>query len=446
MAANLFSAYLKPPKSVDEYAADMDRRDLLQLQLQGQRGQNELLNVTRQGQMQAAQQQMAERNALQRLAQQYGGDEESFARELMRSGMPTLMSHGEGITKRSLDRKKTDAEIKEKEAKTKKEQGALLDDTIKRYRGALDFIDTPQGAARWMEAQYNDPALASHMTALGPLEQSLSRIPQDQQGFQQWRQQVGMGMEKWSEQQRKAADDAEKARHNKATEANTVRGQNMTAATALEGQKITKRGQDMTDDRQRDLNTITKTDKAAARKEESVNKAVTKFSDTLQKEGIPELEKAISEAEGAIGRYKDGEVPGVGRLTGAVPSALLSEEGNDVRQSVAAVRNIVLNARSGAAVTDQELRRLVEELGTGIGQSESALRRGLQKVRDRMDVIKANATAGVSDDVLNTYTERGGLKMTRGVPEKKKAEAKDANAFSDAEKEARYQAWKAKQK
>jgi len=155
-------------------------------------------------------------------------------------------------------------------------------------------------------------------------------------------------------------------------------------------------------------------EKVATKKAEAVEKAVTKFSDTIQKEGIPELETAVAQAENALGRYKPGQVPGVGPIKNALPAALMSAEGKDVRQALAQVRNIVLSARSGAAVTDQELRRLVEEIGTGAGMDDADIRRGLQKVRARLDQIKTNAAAGVSDEVLNTYRERGGLDIRRG--------------------------------
>lgn len=199
----------------------------------------------------------------------------------------------------------------------------------------------------------------------------------------------------------------------------TKRGQDLSAETQRRGQDLTaataRRGQDLVDARSRELNTITKEEKAAQRKVEQTEKAVTKFSDTIQKEGIPELETAVSEAEGVMGRYKKGQVPGIGPLKNMAPAFMMSDEGRDVRQALAQVRNIVLHARSGAAVTDQELRRLVEEIGTGTGMSEDDIRRGLKKVRDRIDKIKQNMAAGVSDDVLETYQSRGGLPIKRGT-------------------------------
>jgi hypothetical protein len=176
----------------------------------------------------------------------------------------------------------------------------------------------------------------------------------------------------------------------------------------------TKRHNSAAEGIQRENVTTVRAEKEAAKKAEQVDKAVTKFSDTVQKEGIPELETAIAQAEGAIKKYEEGAVPGVGPLKNALPAAVMTQEGKDVRQALAQVRNIVLSARSGAAVTDQELRRLVEEIGTGVGMTEADMRSGLAKVRARIDTIKQNAAAGVSDDVLKTYADRGGLDLRRG--------------------------------
>jgi hypothetical protein len=229
------------------------------------------------------------------------------------------------------------------------------------------------------------------------------------------------------------AKDREHARLQEQGQTITMRGQDIGAQTAAAGQArqsadaaagraVTMRGQNLTDDRARDLNATTKTDKEAQRKEVANEKAVTKFSDTLQKEGIPEIEAALAGAEGAVGRYTekgpDGKpvnkpIPGMGRVTGLLPAGVLTEEGNDVRQSIAQIRNIILQARSGAAVTDQELRRMVEELGTGF-QSDDSLRRGLVKLRTRFEKVKQNIAAGVSDEVKQTYEQRGGVPITRG--------------------------------
>jgi len=151
---------------------------------------------------------------------------------------------------------------------------------------------------------------------------------------------------------------------------------------------------------------------AAATKK--IGQEVTRFANKLQDEGIPEFEKALTEAENVIGKYAGGDIPGYGRIVGGIPTRALPEESRQVRQTLAALRNIILKARSGAAVTDQELRRLVEEIGSGFGMSDADVVSGIKRIRDRLETIKGNLTAGVSDEVLSTYTERGGLPLRRG--------------------------------
>lgn len=111
--ANIFQSYLQPPKSVLEYAADLDRADMNRLALEGRRGENALLQLTRQQKADEAQQQMQDRNALQRIAAGWGADTtpEQRAAGLRASGRPGLMTQADAIEKSALDRRKTEADI-----------------------------------------------------------------------------------------------------------------------------------------------------------------------------------------------------------------------------------------------------------------------------------------------------------------------------------------------
>lgn len=355
-------------------------------------------------------------------------------------------AEADSLEKGILERMKTRATVDKDTAEAAAKRQA---DKIKAYEfhvQRLGQVADPQMAEAWLTE-----GVRSGVMSMQEAQQGLKLLQANPQMFPEWKArtlQGGMSVVEQMRAQQAAAQQAEVARANAAREAATIRGQDLSAETARRGQDIgaatARRGQDMTDARTRELVSTTRSDAVSRRESEKLEAGVQKYASTLQKEGIPELETAVAAAEGALGRYKKGEVPGVGRLEGAIPSALLSDEGNDVRQAVATVRNIVLNARSGAAVTDQELRRMVEELGTGLGQSEDALRRGLQKVRDRLESIKANAAAGVTDDVKGLYEERGGVRIQRGGA--KPAAPKDPAApYADAEKERRYQEWKRKQ-
>ncbi len=154
---------------------------------------------------------------------------------------------------------------------------------------------------------------------------------------------------------------------------------------------------------------------APASATKKLDQEVARFAKNLQDEGIPEFEKVLTEAENVVAKYAGGDIPGYGRIVGGIPTSALPDEARHVRQTLAALRNIILKSRSGAAVTDQELRRLVEEIGAGFGMSDADVVAGIRRIRDRFETIKSNLTAGVSDDVLSTYIERGGLPLRRGV-------------------------------
>lgn len=147
--------------------------------------------------------------------------------------------------KRLIDLAKERAEADSKRATTGKTTQETLDARLKTYRAALDFIDTPQAAARWTEAQHNDPIVGEFVRRNGSLDEAISRIPTDPQQFAQWRQQSAMGMQKFIDN--KTALRGQDI---------TVRGQDLTdARTRSEGaanREVTIRGQDMVDTRERD--------------------------------------------------------------------------------------------------------------------------------------------------------------------------------------------------
>lgn len=223
--ANLFQQYLQPVRSMTDYAADLDKAEGTQLALQGQRRQNEIASLTADQTRRTMADAAEDRNALQRLAATWGADTSTEQRvaSLRNSGRPALMQQADALEKQGLEKQKTGAEVSEKTSK-------VMDETIKRYRGALDFIDTPEGAARWLQSQYADPVLKDHMQAFGPYEQAVLRIPSDPKAFGDWRAKAGMGMEKFMEQQLKG-------REFKLKSANELIGEDGAVNTTLLGAK-----------------------------------------------------------------------------------------------------------------------------------------------------------------------------------------------------------------
>lgn len=207
-SANLFQAYLQPPKSVADYMSDMDSTDLRREQLKAAQNRNALESMTMQDTLDQRRNAAEDRNALQRIAMGWNADTtpEQRIAALRNSGRPALMNQADALEKGALERKKTEAEANEKGSK-------VADETLKRYRAALDFIDTPQSAQRWVQAQLSDPTVGPMLSRIMDPQQALQSIPSDPTQFQQWRQRAAMGMEKFMEMQRNRDKDAQDARN-----------------------------------------------------------------------------------------------------------------------------------------------------------------------------------------------------------------------------------------
>lgn len=97
------------------------------------------------------------------------------------------------------------------------------------------------------------------------------------------------------------------------------------------------------------------------------------------------------------------DIPGYGQLDSFVPDMVAGGDARDIRQQVATLANVILKSRSGAAVTDSELRRFLQEAGTNKGMPESQLVNGIKLVRNWFDAQKRNIRGGYSPQVLQDY-------------------------------------------
>lgn len=153
-------------------------------------------------------------------------------------------------------------------------------------------------------------------------------------------------------------------------------------------------------------------DKSTAAKEDKtkgdLDKGVTKYSQTLEKAAVPEFDSALNIAESALKKYPQGKLPGYGRIVSSVPTALLDNEGQGVRADMQQAANVLLKARSGAAVTDSEMRRFLTEVAMGNGGDEATLRRGWNNVRLSFDAKRKSIAAGASPEVHQEFIGRGG--------------------------------------
>jgi hypothetical protein len=413
---SIYSSLLRAPKSVADYDAEAQQRQQNALALQQGRqslamGQMKADEYTR-----GVQEQQQIRNALQGL----GGaasDEQRIA-ALKGTGLPGGFAQADALEKTQQERLKTKASIGKTEAETAKDRAAIADAAIKRYRGALDFIDTPEGAARWMAAQYQDPSLAQHMSSMGPLDQVLQRIPSDPQGFQQWRQQAGMGMENYSRKLQEDAKIAETGRSNQARESIQVRGQDRQSADNAASRAVQMRGQNLTDARSREANTaamskpfeVTGPDgspmlvrqdkagnitpvagygpKAAADKPltEGQAKAVA-FAARMQASNkiINDLEEAGTSASipGARAGY------GVGKLINIASP----ESQQKLEQAKRDFINAILRRESGAVISDAEFANAEQQYFPQIGEGAAVRKQKAENRRIALDGMREDVPA-----------------------------------------------------
>lgn len=122
---------------------------------------------------------------------------------------------------------------------------------------------------------------------------------------------------------------------------------------------------------------------------------VTDLAKVMESSGMAELDSSVNAANELLASYNGKDIPGIGGA-GNVPligKYAGGEEGRHVRSTIAAVRNAVLKARSGGAVTPQEGDRLLEELGMMLGYDDDDLRNAWGAFVERHNARLSNILA-----------------------------------------------------
>lgn len=181
------------------------------------------------------------------------------------------------------------------------------------------------------------------------------------------------------------------------------------------------------------LQRITEEENAAKLKliSDSENKTkaeAERYSKALESTGLTELVGAAERANNAI--PATGDIPGFGAYgAGSVPDFMTSQAGVDTRQQIAGLKNAILKARSGGAVTPGEADRMMTELGSGLGRSDDNLRTGISNVTQMLQERLTNAGGGYSPEAKKMYLDNGGTISTDRLakftkpPQFKKGEA-----------------------
>jgi hypothetical protein len=354
--------------------------------------------------MLATQRAMQDDNALRQYYAKNDPSSPEFARGLGTINPKAMYGHQKSVA----DVAQTSAQTEKLTAETLGIKVANIDKKMAQHKSLLPQITTPEQMAQWIAAAHQDPDIGPIVSKLGPVDQMVARIPRNPQEFANFRLQVEAGTDKLRGQLATEARDLQTKLHQQEQE-KIARGQ----LSVSQGHLGVAQGNLGLSRERLALDKTKATETVDPKKAAANEKAVAKYSETLQKHGIPEFESALSELEGQIAKYPVGKAPGLGRGSGLVPDWLQGAEGENLRQALAGVKNVLLKSRSGAAVTESELRRFVEELGSGGFRSEETLRKGIERIRTRFETVKGNAVAGVNDEVKSQYEERGGMPISR---------------------------------
>lgn len=332
-SANLFQQYLQPVRSVQDYAADMDKAEANQLALQGQRRQNEIAALTADQTRQTMASSAEDRNALQRLAATWGADTSIDQRvaSLRNSGRPALMQQADALEKQWLDKQRIGADVSAKNVET-------IGAAMRNSRLGLEGISTPEQYMAWHEANHRDPVLGPYLESRGiTADQARARITNalsQPGGFAKMLNESKLGAEKAYDNLLREAQQAEASRHNKVVEANAS-GQLALSRDRLSFDKQQQKG----------AGNATEGERNAA--------------GYLMR--MTEASKLLDKFEGSgASTYKTqaaGAVPFVG---GAIRRAVMTPEQQQYRQAQEDWVRAKLRKESGASIATDEMDREIE--------------------------------------------------------------------------------------
>lgn len=420
--ANIFAQYLRAPRSVADYSADLDKQEAADLQLS------------------QARQARADDNALRQAARSFGADADANYRTLLQAGLPTqAMAYRKGAIENDAKR----AEIAKNTAQTgnfaSETSARDFETKLKKANQAISDIvsySSPQQALAQLQAHVQageiDPQKA---TAIG---QQLQAIGNDAGAFSRW--QVGMlrGMMSAKDalesqklhfqtnnlggqtvtqgldpitgaQVSQVSQQNTQSPDNAATQATAMRGQNMADARARE---VVAQGRVPAGYRQKPDGTLEFIPGGPADPASAKRAAPTEFQgkSATYAARADDADRTITELAGKYSpaainaKQAAGKVWWVGGALEAGASAALSADAQRAEQAQRTFINAVLRQESGAAISESEFdnarRQYFPQPGDGkdvIAQKAKARRLAVEGLRDNAGNARIpTATGGAS--------------------------------------------------
>jgi hypothetical protein len=151
--------------------------------------------------------------------------------------------------------------------------------------------------------------------------------------------------------------------------------------------------------------------------EKSINTEVKALSVRWGKDAnIAQTESALERMEDIIAQYTDADgnlnknIPGINWAEVNLVARLPGEQGRPAReaiQALAAIKNALLKERSGAAVTESELKRFQTEV-QGTFANDEAVFNFIKGLRATLEREKADIRGGFSQKVRDRYFQQSG--------------------------------------
>jgi len=129
------------------------------------------------------------------------------------------------------------------------------------------------------------------------------------------------------------------------------------------------------------------------------------LSKRLEKSGIVDLHGNVQSLKSIL--PPEGDIPGYGPAESYVPGLFVGEQGRTVRQRVAGVKNAILRAQSGQAVSESEGQRLTNQIEGA--KTAKELRDAVSEVERTLSTKYNVIAAGVPPEAIDTYKNRGGI-------------------------------------
>ena len=235
---NIFQQYLRAPKSVLEYTADLDAADqrkqvLKQNALELAASQQKLDDGTR-----STQRQEQLRGALSGLGS--GATDEDRIRVMRDTSTPEGFAAADSLEKALGERAKSKAAADKDRADSDKTNLARDIALHAFHAQKLAQVQTPADADAWAQeghamGLFNEPGQFERGMAM------IQQASQNPQAFAQWKEGAMQGGQSITDQLKQKLEQAkadEAARHNKSSEGITIRGQNMLDGRAREVNRL----------------------------------------------------------------------------------------------------------------------------------------------------------------------------------------------------------------